>query len=160
MGFIYSNPNTRDKKVGDCVKRALTIASGINYHDIEVMLNRFKKITHSKKYNDEDNWRGFVTHVLLGSDSGNMQFVNHGKRYTVEEYSRICDCRAIMQVAKHLVACDGKGNYLDTWQSGEKSIYKVYKLPDYDIIVWHIRRVYPGLCKGLSLDRWKLRVVL
>lgn len=158
--FVYDNPHPKGLRTRDCVKRACVIASQINYHDINIMLNRYKNITGAKKFNTNDNWREFIVNVLLGVDVGNMQFANHGHRYTAKEYAEKCDVRAIMQVAGHLVSCNGKGDYLDTWDSGYKSIYKVYKLPQYDIIVEHIKRNYPKLCKGLGLEKRKVRIIL
>ena len=46
--FKFTNSHQQGKRVGDCVKRACCLASEINYHDIAIILNRFKKINWSK----------------------------------------------------------------------------------------------------------------
>ena len=154
--FKFTNPHPQGKRVGDCVKRACCLASEINYHDIGVMLNRYREISRTEKFNSNKNWKMFVENVLMGVDTGNMQYANMGHRYLVKEYALKCRNKAILRTAKHLVAINGKGEYLDTWNSGEKSIYKVFKIPSYEIVVEHIKKNYPKLCKGLSLERVKL----
>lgn len=149
--FIYANPHPQGKLTRDCVKRACSLASCIDYHDIAIMLNRFRKETGAKRFNSDDNWRQFIIRVLLGKDNGNMQFANNGHRYTVKEFARVHNHVAICQVAGHVVSINGKGNYLDTWDSGYKSIYKAYDLPKTSDIIKNIRENYPKLCKGLEL---------
>ena len=158
--FRKENPHPDNKRVGDCVKRACVFASEINYHDIAIMLNRYRKITGAKKFNSDYNWRDFIVNVLLGCDMGKMQYINNGKRFQVSEYAHYCKSKAIMQVAGHLVACNGKGDYLDTWDCGYKSIYKVWHLPSYEAIVAHIRANHKALCKGLTLEQYKHKFVL
>lgn len=158
--YKFTNPHPQGKRVGDCVKRACCLASEINYHDIAIMLNRYREISKTSAYNSNKNWKMFVENVLLGVDTGNVQYANMGHRYLVKEYAKKCYSKAILRTAKHIVAINGKGDYLDTWDSGEKSIYKVYKIPSYETIVSHIKTNYPKLCKGLSLERQKIRFCL
>lgn len=157
--FKECNPHPQGKLVGDCVKRAIVIASEINYHDISIMLNRYKKVTGSKKFNGNFNWRDFIIDVLDGYDVGNMQYANKGRRYTVSEYARQEPNRSIAQVSKHLVAIK-YGCYYDTWDCGEKSIYKVWQIPGYDFLVYRLKTKFPKLCKGLTLERYKARISL
>jgi len=158
--YQFTNPHPQGKLVGDCVKRACCLASEINYHDIAIMLNRYRETSKTSNFNSPKNWKMFVENVLLGIDTGNMQYANEGHRYLVRDYAKTCRSKAILQTAKHLVAVNGKGDYLDTWNSGEKSIYKVYKLPSYEVIINHIKTTYPKLCKGLSLEKQKIRFCL
>ena len=166
MVYIYDNfkecnPHPQQKRVGDCVKRAIVIASEINYHDIAIMLNRFKKETHTRKFNNSDNWKPFVEEVLLGEkNKGDMQHEFYGRRYTVKEWASYWyDDKAILRCSHHLVATKG-GYYYDTWDSGDKGVYIAYFIPSYERIVEHIKKNFPKLCKGLTLERCRLRVNL
>ena len=155
--FKFTNPHPENKRVGDCVKRACCLASEINYHDIAIMLNRFKKESGCSKFNNNDNWKPFVEEVLMGKkNKGDMQHEFYGHRYTVNDWAKwwendIC----ILRCSKHLVATKD-GDYLDTWDSGEKGVYIAYFMPPYQEIVEHIKKNYPKLCKGLTLERIKL----
>lgn len=157
--FKFTNPHPKGIRTGDCVKRACSLGSGINYHDISIMLNRFKKDTGMSKYNNNDNWKPFVENVLLGKkDKDDMLHAFYGRRYRVWEYAKYWDEEtAILRCSKHLVCCKD-GNYLDTWDSGDKGVYIAYIMPTYDTIVKHIRNNYPKLCKDLTLEKvsWSL----
>lgn len=153
--YIRTNPHPQGKLVGDCVKRACCLASGINYHDIAIMLNRYRKISGGTKYNSNENWRSFIENVLMGQkDPNDMRFACNGHRWTVEDYAGYHYHRYILRCSKHLVACV-YGDYLDTWDSGDKGVYIAFELPNYIIIINHIRKNYPQLCKGLTLERYE-----
>lgn len=163
--FKRTNPHPQGKLVGDCVKRAIVIASEINYHDVAIMLNRYRTISGTRKFNNRDNWKEFIVNVLGAFDKGNMQYANNGKRFTVSDYAYYIahyysfkHRNLIVQTSHHLVALDGKDNYYDTWDSGEKSIYKAWSIPPYEMIIENIKKNFPKLCKGLTLERHKLRV--
>ena len=153
--FKFVNPHPQGKRVGDCVKRALCLASEINYHDIAIMLNRYRDVSKTERYNSNRNWKMFVENVLLGIDLGNLQYANCGHRYLVSEFAKCRRNKAILRCSHHLVAVNGMGDYLDTWDSGDKSVYKAWGIPTYDTIVNHIKTKFPKLCKGLSLERTK-----
>lgn len=152
--YRFENPRPDHKRVGDCVKRACCLASEINYHDISVMLNRYRKISGGSKFNSRENWKPFVENVLLGwKNEKDMRFANNGHRYTVESFANNHPTsKHILRCSKHLV-CVKDGDYLDTWDSSEKGVYIDYLIPSYVSIVEHIKTNYPKLCKGLSLDR-------
>ena len=154
--FIRQNPHPQGKRVKDCVKRACVFASRINYHDIAIMLNRYRKISGVNKFNDNDNWKPFVEKVLLGKkNKGDMRTEFYGRRYTVDEWAEWWENdTCLLRVARHLVATIN-GDYYDTWDSGEKSVYIAYFMPSYDKIVNHIKTNYPKLCKGLTLERYR-----
>ena len=156
--FKLTNPHPKGKLVRDCVKRAITIASEINYHDVAIMLNRFRDISGGNKFNSNENWRPFVEQVLLGrKNKGDMQHEFYGRRYTVDDWARYWENdKSILRVSKHLVATMN-GNYYDTWDSGRKGVYIAYFIPSYEKIVENIRKNFPKLCKGLTLERYVRR---
>ena len=154
--FLFENPHPKgNTRVGDCVKRACVLASGINYHDIAIMLNRYRKISGGERFNSNKNYKEFIEKVLLGrKDPSDMQHAFCGHRYTVEDYAQHKDCsNVILRCSKHLVACH-YGDYLDTWDSGDKGVYIAWILPNTATIISHIKKNYPKLCKGLELKRY------
>ena len=155
--YKFMNPHPEGKRVGDCVKRACCLASEINYHDIAIMLNRFKKESGGAKYNSNDNWKPFVENVLCGiKNDEDMRYINDGRRHTVESFAdTYTHGTYILRCSKHLVTVK-RGDYLDTWDSGDKGVYIYYFISSYNVIVNHIRKNYPKLCKGLSLERIRL----
>lgn len=161
VNYRNCNPHPQGKNVGDCVKRAITIASEINYHDIAIMLNRFKKETRTHKFNNGDNWKPFVEQVLLGEkNQGDMQHEFYGHRYTVSDFARYWDnCKSILRCSKHIVATKD-GYFYDTWDSGFKGVYIAYFIPSYETIVENIKKNFPWLCKGLTLERYRVRFSL
>ena len=155
--FKFTNPHPDGKRVGDCVKRACCLASGINYHDIAIMLNRYRKESGGAKFNSNKNWKPFVENVLCGrKDTDDLRTAFYGHRYTVDDYATYWeeDGKFILRCSKHLVAVVD-GDYLDTWDSGYKGVYIAYKIPSYETIIKNIKLYYPKLCKGLTLERRK-----
>lgn len=152
--FKFVNPHPKHLRTKDCVKRACCLGSGINYHDVAIMLNRFKKETGGKKYNSNENWRLFIEKVLLGQKlSGDMRYAYNGHRYQVSNFAKLHSGDvAILRCSGHLVATMN-GYYYDTGDSGEKSVYIAFIMPAYEIIVNHVRSEYPWLCKGLTLEK-------
>ena len=159
--FEYYNPHPKGLTgVGDCVKRAICLASGIDYHDVAIMLNRFRKVSKTTVYNDNKNWKMFVEQVMLGEKiEEDMRYINCGYRYTVEDFSESIYNQGgdvyILRTAKHLVATNGFGSFLDTWDSGWKSVYIAYKIPSRAIIINNLRKRYAWLCQGLELGHIK-----
>lgn len=153
--FILENPHPLGKNAKDCVKRACVLASGINYHDMAIMLNRYRKISGGEKFNSNKNYKQFIEKVLLGrKDPNDMQHAFEGHRYTVEDYADYNHTKsAILRCSKHLVACR-YGDYMDTWDSGYKGVYIAWILPNTTTIISHIKKNYSQLCKGLNLKRY------
>src|SRR5690554_691246 len=60
MSYQYTNPHPKGKRVGDCVKRAFTLATGQDYMEVQRELNALKKKTNSPKFNSNKNWREFI----------------------------------------------------------------------------------------------------
>ena len=53
------------------------------------------------------------------------------RRETVKGLAGTLNKPAVVQVASHLVAIDGKGNYIDTWDSGDKCAYTLWVKSDF-----------------------------
>ena len=122
--FVYYNPHPEGKEVNDCVKRSLTKATGKDYKEIQLELNRYKKITKAKTFNERKNWVPFVEKVIKAKKlSGylNMKIGEFCKENPKGTY--IIKCR------KHTVTVvDGK--IYDTWNSTFKAINRVWEVID------------------------------
>ena len=65
--FNFTNPHPQDKSVGDCVKRAICLASGKDYQEVKIELNRHKRMMQVRKrkrpivdFNDRRNWIPYI----------------------------------------------------------------------------------------------------
>lgn len=126
--YVFCNPHPQGKLVGDCVKRALTIATGKDYREISLQLNRFKKVHHADSFNDwRRNVEPFIREILGGRKisfpaiKGECRM--NGERFC-EEYD---DGTYILQMANHVVCCKD-GVLYDTWDCSEKCVYTAYKI--------------------------------
>jgi len=128
MGYIYTNPHPKNKTVGDCVKRAFTLATGKDYMDIQRELNALKKETGDAKFNGNKNWREFIKRqgwekMSFPAVKGEprMDGWSFTKRYPKGVY--------VLRMAKHLVTVKD-GNILDTWDCRDKCVYNAWKVKD------------------------------
>ena len=121
----YFNPHPKGKLVNDCVKRALTLATGKSYQEISLALNRYKKITNSKSFNSRKNVKEFIEKELgykklsfpAVAGMPRMNGYIFTKKYPKGKY--------ILNMAKHLVTCvDGK--LYDTFDSSDKCVYSAW----------------------------------
>ena len=58
--YTFMNPHPKGCLVGDCVKRALTIATGEDYREVSRQLNRIKRELNADKFNSNEVWWEFV----------------------------------------------------------------------------------------------------
>lgn len=120
--YEYVNPHPDNKKVGDCVKRAITLSSGLDYKNVQIELNRYKKITKAKLFNDNKNWLPFVEKELKWEKLKGYQNIKIGdfaKEHPEGTY--LISCRRHLTTVK-----DGK--VLDTWNCSYKAINKIWKV--------------------------------
>lgn len=122
--FAYYNPHPDNKHVGDCVKRALTKATGWDYHDVQLALNRYKKVTKTKVFNEAKNFVPFIEKELEGKKLPQYRNVKVG------EFAKQHQSGAfVAKVRRHVVAVvDGK--VYDTWNSSFKAITKVWQIKE------------------------------
>jgi hypothetical protein len=120
--YQYHNPHPDNKDVGDCVKRAITICSGLEYQTVQKELNRYKKITNAKKFSENKNWLPYVEKVLKWkklTGFNNLKVGEFAKTHPTGTY--------LISVRKHLTTVkDGK--VLDTWNCSFKAINKIWQI--------------------------------
>jgi len=118
--FVFTNPHPQQKIVGDCVKRAITLCSGLDYKEVQLELNRYKTVTKAKYFNEDKNWTPYVEKVLKWKKLDgfrNMKVGEFAKKNPKGTY--------LISVRKHLTTVkDGK--VLDTWNCSYKAIGKVW----------------------------------
>lgn len=125
--YKFYNAHPEGKRVGDCVKRAITLVAQMDYHQVQLELNRFKKITGAKSYNSNHNPHKYCENVLLmeklsfpatkGKDRMN------GDRFT----KAFPKGRYILNMAGHWTACVD-GIIYDTWDCRDKCVYTAYRM--------------------------------
>ena len=125
--FQFYNAHPEGKRVGDCVKRAVTYVTGMDYHQVQLELNRYKKVTGAKTYNESKNCSSYVENVLhmkklsFPAQKGiaRMNGYTFAKSFPKGRY--------ILNMAHHWTACVD-GVIYDTWDCREKCVYTAYEL--------------------------------
>ena len=125
--FVLFNAHPEGKRVNDCVKRAISLVAQMDYHQVSLELNRYKKITGATKFNSDYNPHKYCENVLkmkklsFPAESGKARM--NGDRFT-REYPK---GRYILNMAGHWTACiDGK--IYDIWDCREKCVYTAYQM--------------------------------
>ena len=124
--YKFLNVHPENKRVADCVKRAITTVTGIDYQQVQLELNRYKKISGCAKFNDNKNWKGYVENVLhlkklsFPAEPGVPRM--NGERFC-ELYPK---GKYLLRMAHHLTACID-GVIYDTWDCSDKCVYNAYE---------------------------------
>lgn len=125
--YQFCNVHPQGKLVPDCVKRAITKAAGMDYHEVSLELNRHKRITGASTFNQDKNWKSYVENVLNGTKLS-FPAVAGRPRMNGDRF-----CRAypkgsyILNMAGHLSCCVD-GIIYDTWDCSNKCVYTAYKI--------------------------------
>ena len=138
--YQFLNVHPEGKLVGDCVKRAITTAAQMDYHEVQLELNRHKKLTGAKSFNEDKNWKSYVENVLNGRKlsfpaAKGMPRMN-GERFC-KAYPK---GRYILSMAGHLSCCVD-GVIYDTWDCQEKCVYQAYRIPIQDKHYYSVSKV-------------------
>lgn len=121
LSFEQVNVNPKNKKTGDCVVRAITMASGFTYKEVATMLfNEWMKsgyeMTDKHTVNKVLSDLGFIFHKKPARLSG--------KTYQVKDMDQLLDPgeSAVLQVANHYT-CAKDNMIYDLWDCRSKSVY-------------------------------------
>ena len=124
--YVCKNLNPKGKKTGDCAIRAVAAATNKSWDETYIGLANigFKNKTI---INDTETVDLYLRQ--LGFNVGTIKVNKGGHRPTVKSFANehpnwVC----VLRVANHLVAC-AYGNYIDIWDSGDKSVYKYWYKP-------------------------------
>lgn len=111
----------------DCVKRAITKATGMEYGEVALQLNRCKKVTKCEAFNLPKNFEYFLKNSLhldriaFPPTKGEPRM--NGERFA-ETHPK---GRYILRMARHLSCCID-GIIYDTWDCTEKCVYAAWKV--------------------------------
>jgi hypothetical protein len=126
MSFEFLNLHPKGKNVRDCVKRALTFATGLTYQEVSLMLNRLKEETNCKKFNEDKNWKEYIKR--LGYEKLSFQAIQGCNRMTGETFCEYYPSGTyLLRMAHHLTICKD-GVIYDTWNCSEKCVYNAWKV--------------------------------
>lgn len=127
--YVFLNVHPKGKFVGDCVKRAITLAAQMDYMEVQRQLNRYKKVTGAGSYNDKANCYPFVEKVL-GGRKISFPAVKGKPRMNGE---RFCEAypegRYILSMAGHWSCCVD-GVIYDIWDCSDKCVYQAWEIPE------------------------------
>ena len=65
LQFVKFNPHPKKLNVGDCVKRAIVVVTGLDYHELALDMNR-KRVKPYEPFNMKVNWQPYVEKILGG----------------------------------------------------------------------------------------------
>ena len=122
--FKYYNPHPKGitTEVGDCVKRAIVVTTGIPYIKVQNELNKYKKITGARSFNTDFNPNRYVEEVLLGNKIPVK--TNTTVRDFCKENSK---GRFILVLDEHWVGVNDS-IYYDIWDCGNEVVKYVYEI--------------------------------
>ena len=125
------NANTKDNYVGDCVKRSLSIAYGLDYDVVSRELNEIKRSLGAPAFNVRQVYDNFISRhsgVRYGRASG----WNLPKNCTVQQFAEIHPvgtylvvCGKSAQTPNHMV-CVLDGDIWDSWDSSNEIVHGIY----------------------------------
>ena len=117
--FEFYNPHPRGILTGDCVVRAVSIATGKDYLACRRELNKAKKELGYDTYTRTD----FVKEYLTRYKKVSCQPVAGRKRVRGFDFAKSHSNGVyILHMRHHVVACV-KGKILDTWDSSNNIVY-------------------------------------
>lgn len=115
--YIFRNPNPNGSYVGDCVIRAIAIASNKSWYDTYVDLClqgllMYDMPSSNRVWNEFLKTEGYKRYIIPSNCPG---------CYTVRDF---CEEHPngtyILGTGSHTICCRD-GNYFDTWDSGDES---------------------------------------
>lgn len=121
--FIKLNLNPKQNKTNDCAVRAIAYITNTEWSEVFDALCALAR-KEAKMPNDISiierylEAAGFIKH--------SCKAVAGRRRKTVSQIAAESTKLGIVRVAHHIVAIDGKGNYVDTWDCGNKCAYTLW----------------------------------
>ena len=126
--YEYFQPNPKNIKAGDCQIRAVCATTGLNWYEVFDRVTEFCRencyMWFSKEgYNYLEEKFGFEKPYTVKREKGK-------KAITVQKFCQMNPKGTYIVSCAHHVVGIKDGKYYDTWNSGDESIYRVYKLEE------------------------------
>lgn len=147
--YQYYNAHPKQLLVGDCVKRAITLAARMDYLEVQRELNRYKKVTGAKAFNTDYNPHKYVENVLHGvklsfpAEAGKKRM--NGENFCATHPKG----RYILNMAGHWSCCID-GVIYDTWDCSEKCVYTAYRMDTNELC--NPSKIKPKMCYNYTAD--------
>lgn len=132
FSYRYFNPNPRGAVTGDCVKRAIVVATGMDYRELEKSMNANKR-NKELAYNCRKNWEHYLRVHLKFTKIG---YVTPAKTNTwhvttidkvLGDYPHLT---FVLRVTKHLIGIKNNTIYdLDSNFERDKMVFNVWVCP-------------------------------
>lgn len=124
--YKFYNAHPKGKRVQDCVKRAITVAEGRDYKEVQKDLNRIKRELGAKDFKRTKVWKTYVQRkgyekLSFPAEKGKPRM--NGRRFC-EAYPQ---GTYILRQAKHLSVCID-GVIYDIFNPEEKCVYNAYRV--------------------------------
>lgn len=124
--YVPYNPHPQQKHVGDCVKRAFTRLMGEDYKTVSLLLNRHKKVTNSKTFNQDKNWRSFAE--SLGWSRETLKVVKGIPKTRVWEFVRANpQGKFLIKASRHVIAVED-GIIFDSFDSRNGIVHHYWRV--------------------------------
>ncbi len=124
--YKYYNANPKNLMIGDCVKKAIVVAAGMDYKTVQRELNRHKRVTGAEFFNSHHNPDSYVLNVLhaeklcfSAGDGAQMTVGRFCEEYPVGRYILVLD--------GHWTPCVD-GVIYDMWYPEKETVYSAYKI--------------------------------
>lgn len=114
--YIYTNPNPKEKRVGDCTVRAISLATGQSWEDVYLNLC-LKGFLLSDMPSSNDVWGSYL--IDIGWKYYHLQD-SCPFCYTVNDFCAEHNTGTYILATGSHVICIKNGQYLDAWDSGDK----------------------------------------
>lgn len=152
--YKYYNANPRGISTTDCVKRAISAATGMDYKKVQTELNRYKKITGAKTFNSDHNPHKYVENVLNGKK------IKLPDGMSAEEFCQAHPKgRFILDMETHW-SCAIDGVIYDSWDCSRRTVLYVYEVQAVDggMHIDLAKQVFKNCCTAEQISPTHTRI--
>jgi len=131
------NANSNNKNVGDCVKRSLSFAYGVDYDVISRQLNKIKRDIHADAFNS----RRVFTKFLIDNGAEGVNVAAYEQMTEAEFCEKfnsgvyICLSGPESKTWSTHMVCIMNGDIIDSWNSSNYIVREAWEIPNVSDIV-------------------------